>query len=230
MISPRLWPGLAVMMATTSCAEGSADFHARYEPDFTPGKTTISVFGVFHEGRMSRESWLKLGPPLSAALGEKACEPGYDDHLSIDHAELAAGIDESVRDEGITEELLERLAPSAEGEMILVVTINGHTTLSKGVDDGSALGPGGIPQPGRGARTRGGQPPRGARGRGAELSEIGISGTLFSVPHHRSVARLKMDYSGSNLDDAIAKFVARMSAMVPGSTCKGWRWASAPPR
>ena len=82
MISPRLWPALALSLATASCAEGSADFHAKYAPEFTAGPTTISVFGAFHEGRMSHESWEKIGPRLSPILGEKACEVGYGDRLS----------------------------------------------------------------------------------------------------------------------------------------------------
>lgn len=217
------WAGAALSLATASCAEGSANFHARYDPGFTPGPTTVSVFGIFHEGRMSHEAWEKIGPRLSAALGQKACETGYGDRLSASLPALSTTVDDSVRDEGVTEELLQRLATSAEGEMILVVTLNAHTTISRGVEAGSARN---ASMPGSGGRTPGVRGPTAPTGRGAGLSEIGISGTLFSVRLHRSVARLSLAYGGSDLDAAIGKFVSRVSTMVPGSRCAGWRWES----
>ena len=223
MISRWYGPGAAMLLATASCAEGSADFHARYERDFTPAPTTVSVFGVFHEGRMSHEAWGQVGPKLSATLGQKACETGYGDSLSAAKPELYAAIDESVRDEGITEDLLERVATSAEGEMILVVSLNAHTTVLRGIEDGPT--PNGM-MPGGGNRARGVRGPSAPRGRGAALDEIGISGTLFSVRRQRSVARLSMTYTGSNLDDAIGRFVSRIGTMVPGSRCLGWRWGT----
>ncbi|MEP7123562.1 MAG: hypothetical protein ABJE95_21720 [Byssovorax sp.] len=225
MIPPRFSAALVLSLATASCAEGSADFHAKFEPDFTPTKATVSVFGAFHEGRMSPEAWDKVGPPLSRMLGEKACEVGYGDRLSADRPELFAAVDTSVRDEGITEELLEKLAPAAEGELLLVVTLSGQTFRTRDIDE-RALRNGTI-----GGRASGNQlrnaPPRSGTGRGAEVHEIGISGTLFSVARHRSVARLSMVYTGTNLDDALGKFVIEMARLVPSSSCKGWRWGGA---
>jgi hypothetical protein len=227
MISHRLWPALALSLATASCAEGGADFHARFEPDFTPGPTTVSVFGVFHDGRMSHESWEKIGPRLSPMLGQKACEVGYGDRLSTERPDLFAAVDASVRDEGITEGLLEQLAPSAEGEMILVVTLSGYTVRAKDMDEERTQN-GSTPRRTSGSQLRSG-PPRSGRGHGAELNEIGISGTLFSARTHHPVARLSMVYSGLNLDDAIGKFVGRLATTIPGSTCKGWRWGAVAP-
>lgn len=220
----RLWPGALALLALTSCAEGSTSFQVRYEPGFTPGPATISVLGVFHEGRMNRESWSQVGPPLSALLGQRSCEVAYSDELANDNPDLYTAFDESVRNEGIGEELLTRLAPYAEGSLILVVTLNGHVTVSRGIDDGSARGGGNVPQPGRGAQMRGGRGPGGPRGRGAELPEVEIAGTLFSVQSHHPVARLHMVYSGSSFDEAIGKFVGRIGELVPGSSCRGWRW------
>lgn len=220
---------LLALLGATSCAEGGADFHARYEPGFTEGPKTISVLGVFHEGRLNPESWAQIGPPLSTLLGKHACEVGYGPALGGEHPELYTAVDESVRSEGVTEELLTRLSPAAQGDFILVVSLNGHVTVSQGVDDGSRQGAGAVPQPGRGSRTRSGRPPGGgARGRGAEWNELTLLGTLYSVLDHRSVARLQMVYSGSNLDEAIGLFVARTGKMVPGSSCLGWRWEKIP--
>jgi hypothetical protein len=225
MISPRLWPALVLSLATASCAEGSADFHAKYEPDFAPAPTTVSVFGAFHEGRMSREAWDKLGPRVSTMLGQKTCEVGYGERLSAERPELFAAVDESVRDEGITEELLARLATSAEGDAILVITLSGQTFRTRDIDE-RALRNGSLGAGANGNRMRN-APPRSSPRVGAEVHEIGISGTLFSVRRHRSMARLSMTYTGTNLEDAIGKFVIRMGPLVPGSSCKGWRWGAA---
>lgn len=227
MLRPRHWPFLAALLAATSCAEGSANFRVRSEPGFVSGPTTISLLGVFHEGRMNRETWAQIGPPLSATLGQRACEVAYGDRLGSEDPELYAAIDESVKSEGITEELLARVAPSAQGDLILVVSLNGSTTISRGVEAGSAQSAGGVPQPGAGARMRNSRAPGGPQGRGAVLSEIEIAGTLFSARTHHPVARLDMAYSGSNLDDAIGRFVRRIGELVPGSSCRGWRWRSA---
>lgn len=226
MLSARVWPGALALLALTSCAEGGASYQVRYEPGFAPGPTTISVLGVFHEGRMNRESWIQVGPPLSALLGQRPCEAAFSDELANDNPELYTAFDESVKSEGISEELLTRLAPYAEGSLILVVTLNGHVTISKGIEDGSSRGGGSVPQPGRGTQMRNGRAPGGARGRGAQLPEITISGTLFSVQSHHPVARLHMVYSGSSSDEAIGKFVSHIGELVPGSTCTGWRWKS----
>jgi hypothetical protein len=228
MISLRLWPALVLSLATASCAEGSANFHAKYEPDFAPAATTVSLFGAFHEGRMSREAWDKVGPSLSAMFAQQACEVGYGDRLSTEKPDLLAAVDESVRDEGITEALLGRLAASAEGDTILIVSLSGQTFRTRDIDE-RALRNGSIGAAARGNQMRN-QPPRSGTGSGAEMHEIGISGTLFSTRRHRSIARLNMTYTGTNLDDAIGKFAARMATLVPGSSCKGWRWGGAGPR
>ena len=227
MLHPRLWPCLVALLAATSCAEGSANFHIRYEPGFVSGPATVSLLGVFHEGRMNRETWAQVGPPLSALLGQRTCEVAYGDRLANADPELYATFEESVKSEGVTEELLTRLAPSAQGDLILVVSLHGHTTISSGIEDGSSPGVGRAPQPGSGSRMRNNRAPGGIQGRGAELPGIEISGTLFSARSHRRVARLHMAYSGSNLQEAIGKFVRRTGEMVPGSSCRGWRWRGA---
>ena len=227
MLRPRAWPCLAALLATTSCVEGSANFHVRTEAGFVSGPTTVSLLGVFHEGRMNRETWAQIGPPLSAALGQRACEVAYGDKLGNQDPELYATFDESVRSEGITEALLARLAPSAQGELILVVSLSGHTAISQGIEGGSSRGGGGVPQPGGGTRMRSSRAPGGPQGGGAELPELEMAGTLYSARTHHPVARLNMAYSGSNVDDAIGRFARRIGELVPGSSCRGWRWRSA---
>ena len=215
------------LLAATSCAEGSANFHVRSEPGFVSGPTTISLLGVFHEGRMNRETWAQIGPQLSAMLGQRACEVAYGDKLGNENPELYATFEESVKSEGITEDLVARLAPSAQGDLILVVSLNGYTAISRGFEGGSSRGGGSAPQPGSGTRMRNNRAPGGTQGGGASLPELEMAGTLFSARSHHPVARLNMAYSGSNVDDAIGRCVRRLDELVPGSSCRGWRWRSA---
>jgi hypothetical protein len=161
---------------------------------------------------MSPDTWTQISPQITSVLGQKACATGYGDPLASADPALYAAVDESVRDEGITEELLERFAAKAEGEMILVLTLNGHTTVGHNID--GSVSRGSRRQPGASA------PP----GRSAALNELAISATLFSVSRRRSVARLNMVYSGSNLQDAMDKFVVRLRDLIPGARCRGWRW------
>ncbi len=113
---------------------------------------------------MNRESWIQVGPPLSALLGQRSCEAAFSDELANDNPELYTAFDESVKSEGISEELLTRLAPYAEGSLILVVTLNGHVTISKGIEDGSSRGGGASPSPGAAPRCATAAPPAGPEG------------------------------------------------------------------
>src|SRR4051812_29048768 len=103
----RLWPLILTALTTASCAEGRANFRVRYEPGFTASAATISVLGVFQGGGMTPEAGGQVGPPLSAALGGRSCDAGYGDKLAAASPDLIASIDDSVRSEGITEEMLD---------------------------------------------------------------------------------------------------------------------------
>ncbi len=62
-------------------------------------------------------------------------------------------------------------------------------------------------------------PPRGSVPRPLE-----ISASLFSIRLHKQVARLTMSYTGASTEEAIRRFATEVSAMAPGSTCRGWSW------
>jgi hypothetical protein len=53
-------------------------------------------------------------------------------------------------------------------------------------------------------------------------SVLTVSASFFSVPERRLVATVSMEYSGSSLDDASARFAAKIVHALPEVTCAGW--------
>src|SRR5271170_8131476 len=113
---------LVVPLTVAACAVSDADFSVRYAPTFPRGGMTVSVLGVFREGRMSPETWDDIGPKISTAFGRGLCPTGYDTKLIADHSDLAAAIDDYTRANGVTDDLLDQLAPAASGDAVLVIT------------------------------------------------------------------------------------------------------------
>ena len=219
---------LLVLAATASC-DGGAQFNANYAPGFTPGAARgVSIVGVFREGRLSQESWGMLGAPISAPLGQRLCEVAFGDRLQSVHPELYARIDEDVRANGVTDELLTQLAPKTDGELLVTISVLGRVELGRLPAESPEPPPGGGA---RGASVGGGHT-RG-RGRGGSPRQVAFSGlelsaSMFSVKQHRSVGRLSMRYGGSNIDEALKLFAGRLGAEMPGATCRPWSWGEAP--
>jgi hypothetical protein len=220
-------PLFALLLAPlcASCAEG-ASVNVKTAPGFTPGPATVSVLGVFRDGRMSTDAWTPLGPPLSTALGQVAdlCEVAYGERLQQEQPDLYTFLEEDTRMNGITEDMLVKLAPKAEGELILTVTIHGR--IIQAAPDHDDMPPQSAPalRPGAG-RTRPGV--RASASRGVAPGGLQFAASLFSVPKQKSVARLNMSYTGTSVEDAFRRFAAELSTVVPGGTCRGWKWRDA---
>jgi hypothetical protein len=230
MRTPR--PLLALTLAAcaasgaASCAEG-ASVNVKLAPGFVPGRTTVSVLGVFRDGRMSADSWIPIGPPLSTVLGQEAdlCDAAYGDRLQQERPELYTFLDEDTRSNGITEDMLAKIAPQADGELILTISVHGRIVQATPEHE--------PPPPPAAAPTRGG----GGRGRGQTRpgparstapGGLDLSASLYSIHLHKSVARLNMNYTGTSVEEAFHRFAAEVGALVPGSTCSGWHWKPAP--
>jgi hypothetical protein len=226
---------LASLAAATGCAD--AQFTTRYAPTFTRAPHTVSLLGVYKDGRMNSEVWEQIGPGLSTPLGGK-CGPGYDTLVSSNPT-LSAAIDDYARANGIGDDLLDQLGPAASGDLIMVVTVAGEVTpKGQNLPDTSAVSsgaPGGsMNNRYRGAGSiggpSGGRGPTGAMRRPQALANgaaFEMSASLFSVREHRSVGLVAMAYSGQSVDDAVAKLAARLGVELPGSSCTGWDWGAA---
>lgn len=239
MPNARPWPGplvaslaaLLLLAATAGC--DGASFNANYAPGFTPGAAHpgVSILGVFREGRFSQESWGILGAPISASLGQPLCETGFGDKLQRADPELYARIDEDVRANGVTDELLAQLASKTDGELLVTLSVLGRVDLARVAAEGPetpAVGTGARNAPVGGGRTRGRT--RGPSAGRVEFNGLELSASLFSVKQRRSVGRLSMRYAGTSLDEALKLFAARLGAELPGSPCRPWSWSERPPR
>lgn len=228
---------IAIAVASVGCGDGDTQITVKYASDYTRPAAAISVFGVFENGRLSPESWKEIGPALSSRFSQGTCETAWSDSFLSADPTLTSTIDEYTKDDGVTDELLDRLAPMAKGGAILTFTVLGRRLVPG--SDGSSKSSGttrstpmrtgggfrGMGGGGRGMRGNGGRQQSGtsadqnnAKGRTTYV----ISASLFSIRGRRSVALVAMSYSGPNIDAALQEFATRLRSVIPDVTCTGW--------
>ncbi len=215
--------GLLVMCtgATTVRVEHAPEFVATAHP-------RVSVFGVFHDGRMSEPAWLALAPKVSRALDSPRCELGYGQRLRNTKPELASAVEKSVRENGIDDEVLAQVAPYATGDYIMVLMsyrqIPGQREGHR--DGGARAAPRAAPM----ARA-------GGRGRGSIGRDYGpdeedhvfeLSASVYSVALHKLVAQIDLRHSGDDLDEAMDAFALKLDALMPHARCVGWSYPDVP--
>jgi hypothetical protein len=216
---------LAPLGLACACGDTDAQYAVRYAPDYHRGASTVSVFGVFKDGRVNPDSWQDLGPVLSSPFGG-SCPVGDGPELATRDLALSQAIDDYAREDGVTDTLLEQLAPAAQGEMILVFTVSGQPPKRQAVatESGPSAAPvtqsnamGGRRGPGMGRPTRSGLlfTPH-------QQLAFELSASLFSVQAHHSVAQVTLQYSGDSAEDALNKFAAKLREALPGASCRGW--------
>jgi hypothetical protein len=212
---------LWLSLAAASCGNGGADFSTRFASGYVPAPHTVSLLGVYQDGRMSLDTWPGLAPYFTRALGSASCPEGYD-ALVASNQDLANAVDEFSRNEGPTANLLKQLAPAAQGDLILVVTFAGKVPEQR--EDPTAHPSPGTPSMGQprkhGRRNAGAAQPGAAR----DTNQLDISAALYSVTEKRSVALIGMQYHGESVDDALKRFGVQLSTDMPSLKCVGWRW------
>ena len=221
----------ALVTAASSCAE-DAQFTTRFTPDYPSAPhATISVFGVFKDGRMSAEAWDYFSPVVASGGADggeasPACPAAFETALLARDMPLFTAVDSYARANGITEGLLEKFAQSAKGDLVMVITQSGKLPAT-GADGGASL-PASQPPPqsgqGRGGMVgRRGSPGSTTGMRRVEPTDaLELSAMLYSVHLHRSVGLVGMTYSGHSIDEAVKQFAQKLRATVPASPCAGW--------
>jgi hypothetical protein len=223
---------LAASLVTFSsaCSPDETQFAVKYAPEFSRG-TTVSVFGLYKDGRLNSEAWDEAGVKLSHALGSDGCPTAYGAKLELTNADLSGAVDDYTRANGVTDDLMDAFAPSAAGDTVLVFTVAGHVRQG-GHDGGPSIDPQAASQTpssmGSGRRFGGGMAGTGINGSGMRMytptdrNAFEMSASLFSPKAHRSVAMVAMTYTGSSMDEAMAQFVEKLRTALPGSHCLGW--------
>src|SRR5262249_1056360 len=77
----RMALALFPMLAAMGCASEDAHFEVQSAPDFRSQGVSLSVFGVFRDGRMSVDAWDQLGPKLSPSFGNAMCDVAFGKRL-----------------------------------------------------------------------------------------------------------------------------------------------------
>lgn len=211
-----LLPAAAVLLSVSAC-ETSAAFTTKFASDFAPGGRTVSVLGVYKDGRMSEGGWAILKPHVLPALGGGLCTPGYDILAPAD-SPLAQAIDDYTVADGPTDELLAQLAPAARGDLILVLTFAGRLPAQAKVDVTASPQSGQDPRAAGGGGRWSGVAPTGPE----DPNALDISALLYSVHDARSVGLLALQYRGQSVDEAMTKFGARLAQTLPHAVCADW--------
>jgi hypothetical protein len=208
---------LPLLLASASAAcTATADMSVKYAAGFAPAGHKVSVLGVYKDGRMDSEAWGSLGPKIGSVLGGRACDAAYGGAVLSGDKEVTRVFTEYATANGLSDDLLAQVAPAATGDLVLVVTVAGHTpkpTKYSVVDQGK-------PPPGGGGSAYG---PRGAHhGKDLDLNELQMAAQLFSVADNKTVAIVNLDYTGQSVDEARAKFLQQLGESLPSSQCVGW--------
>lgn len=207
----------AVTFCSAACAGAGEKFEVKYAAGFSPAPMSVSVFGVLHDGLMTEEGARVLGHAIFHALHQHACEIAFDGALGRSNPDLFALLDKQARDDGITDDLLEKVGEYAKGDFILAFQMFGRP-------------------PGHSEQTREGKPVLLAHGGGEmggpspypksnphkQAGTFDVSASFFSVRLHRTVASLTMEYSGGSIADAMIKLSGKLAATFPSATCTGW--------
>ncbi|APR77867.1 Hypothetical protein A7982_03214 [Minicystis rosea] len=223
--------GMALAASVASC-EGGTQFAVKYAPEFAPGRKSVAIFGVFQAGRMSQDAWMPLSGRVSGVLGRpsSSCPVAFSDALKNADAELYEKLDEEVAQNGIADDIIDLVAGKTDAEVIMTVSMHGRIDRGKTPsvgDDPTVSGARTAAMPGQRSRAEAGAARRRHRGGGTTMAWHGLelSASLYSVKLKRSVGRIAMRYSGSNIDEAVTLFAQKIGAELPGSTCREWTFA-----
>lgn len=214
----RTLGGAAFLLAALATGCADHQFSVQYAPEFSrAGIRTVSVFGIFRDGRMSPDAWDLLGPRLSAPFGKGVCETAYTDRLVSSEPALSSAVDDFARANGVTDELLDQFVPMAEGDAILLVTVAGRPPQT--THEGTAST---RPPPTMGSVSHHGGMRQVDRTT-TDHNSFDLTAVLFSTRLHRSVAAVAMTYTGKSIDEAYARFATRLGTELQGTACTGWK-------
>ncbi|HEX4336181.1 MAG TPA: hypothetical protein VH062_09725 [Polyangiaceae bacterium] len=223
---------LSICLITVGCG---TDVTVNRTPAYVPGAVTLSVFGVFKNGRMDPAAWDEWAPTIAAAVGSATCPAAFDDHMEKSVPALFSELDESTQQDGITDELLDRAAASARGDALLVIETFGGATLSRkrGSADATPAPPPAPTSPPAGRhRGRGGM--RGAPAQSASpeppRDALDVSVGVYSIREHEVTASVRLHTDGTASPDTLRELSAKLRETLHGARCAGWAWQEDGPR
>lgn len=232
-----LWPAsfaVALSSLIIGCG-GSTHFEIKYAPEYAPPTAPFSVFGVYENGRLNAEAWREISAVLSRNFGSSSCESAWNYQFQTANPTLSAAVDEYTKDNGVSDELLDKLAPMAKGGAILSFTVYRNQGMAEPDAPKSSRPPASSARTAGMSRRMVGAPMGGLRATGwarptladaesrnASEPVYEISALLFSLKDRRSIVLVSMSHRGAELDEALDKFSARLREAIPQVSCAGW--------
>jgi hypothetical protein len=217
-----LVPALAALLA--GCAD-APQFEARFAPSFG-GKRTVAPVGVYRDGRLDADAWERLG--LGRAL-PGTCAPGFGEALHGADPDTFAALDDEARANGLSDELLAKLAAKAKGDTMLLVTVHGRTEGPTRV----GAGPRGQQRRNVPPARSGFRPPSPPSGTPADFAsqrgELEATAIFFAVPSRERLGAVTMKYAGPDAESAMAEFVRRVAERTDGAACGTWAFGAPAP-
>jgi hypothetical protein len=229
--------GLAAAILVGSCARGEARFEVRQASDVAQAPLTVSLLGVYENGGMNAEMGADFARDVSSLLGPEPCVAGFNQQLQVANPEGFALLQAEAESRGLDEELLGRIAPAANGDLILAIDMSGR--LTTGEDEQSSPSPEPkakrpTSEPDPSAPHRGGgfgrhSPPASPsrapqRDLAQPVPDLEVSASFYSVRLQRTVSSVNMRYSGSSLDDGLRQLAEKLAELLPHAVCRPWSW------
>jgi hypothetical protein len=208
------------------CACSDTELTVNTAPGYVARDLRVSVLGVFDNGRMNQAAWDDWSPMIAAALHGTRCDPGFSDAMEKDAPAVFSDVDQSTRNDGITDELFDRLGANARGNSILVVEVFGHPKQKK-TDSTPTVAPdySGQTQRGGGRGRRGRGEPESVEPPASTETNYEVSIGVYSPSVHEVVASVVLS-NESPSSDTLNEFAAKLRATLAGATCAGWKWQS----
>ena len=205
------YAGTALLASLAVACSGDTQLEARFAPGFPASHQAVSILGVYKDGRMNPEAWGGIAPQVTGAFGGAGCDVAFSESFESAHADLAAAIDDYTRESGPTDDLVAELAPSARGDVVLVLTLAGHA-----VERHKISLPAEEAKKGKHHSEHPGRP-----------DPFDLVAAFFSVHDGRPVGSMTLEYTGTNATVALTRFAAALGAAWPQATCAGWNWGAA---
>lgn len=182
------------------------------------------------DGQMSRNGWDALGPNVAPPFAGRSCELAYGDSMFATWPALADSVDHAIRADGVSTELVSRLAPAAKGDAIMMLTIGGkpRPASESGSTITSSMAPSGRVT--TGVHAGGDGTPVKRDDQNSDASQFTVSATFFATSRPvREVARIELRYAGTAMSEALTMFRNKLESEFPAAHCSPWNLALAPP-
>lgn len=219
---------IAIALGVAGCGS-DVQLSVNHAPGYSARNLTLSVLGVFKNGRMDAGAWGEWAPIISAAVGSNQCKPAFDENMEAAVRPLYDSFDDSTREDGITDEILDSVGKNARGDAILVIEAFGRPTPMKVGSTEAAPAPAPPPpqRSGRHGRGRSSAPAASETTPAPAPVRFEASVGVYSLKTHEIVASVHTQYDAADSEAALAGFSRQLRATLLGATCADWAWQHA---